>query len=181
LKGPRGLELRPTGDRLKETLFDILAPVVADSVFIDAFAGTGAIGIEALSRGARQVVFIESAAQGLSLIRQNLQTCGITTAFRVLDRDVFQALRFLGREGFRSDLIYFDPPYHWTAYRDLLENVTAASLLSSRGRIVVEHHRRAAVPEAGRGYGLRRRVRQGDQCLSFYGAPEAEPAGFCGP
>src|SRR5688572_1231507 len=78
LKGPRGTSVRPTGDRLKETLFNILGTSVRDSRFLDVFAGTGAIGLEALSRGACEVVFIESSTEGERLIRANLQLCGIT-------------------------------------------------------------------------------------------------------
>ena len=175
LRGPRGLGLRPTGDRLKETLFNILAPRLADSVFVDAFAGTGSIGIEALSRGAREVVFIESARDGIALIRQNLETCGLTQGFRILQQDVFPALRTLGRMGFRADLFFSDPPYDWRPYRDLLDTVGASSIIGPSSVVVLEHHRKAAVPESGLGYLCVRRVRQGDQCLSFYAAPDSPP------
>lgn len=168
LHGPRGLDMRPTGDRLKETLFNILGPWLQGSVFVDAFSGTGSIGIEALSRGAREVVFIECSKEGASLIRQNLDLCGIRAGFRLLSQDVFAALRSLGREGFSADTIYLDPPYHWEPYRDLIETLLAVKIAGLSSRIVVEHHRKSEVPEAGKGYRLVRRVRQGDNCLSFY-------------
>ncbi len=174
LHGPHGLEVRPTGDRLKETLFNILAPLISDSVFVDAFAGTGAIGIEALSRGARTVVFIELSRKGISLIRRNLGVCGIAGGFRIVEMGVFPALRALGREGLKSNVVFCDPPYDWTEYCDLLETVVAAAILAPGAVMIVEHHHKADVPVAGTRYGLVRRVRQGDQCLSIYGVPEAD-------
>ena len=168
LRGPRGLDLRPTGDRLKETVFNILGPGLQGSVFVDAFSGTGSIGIEALSRGANEVVFIESGREGVALIRQNLLLCGITDGVRLLPRDIFTALRALGREGFSADTVYLDPPYDWQPYKDLIDTIVAVSIVRLSSRVVLEHHRKSSVPEAGSGYGLTRRVRQGDSCLSFY-------------
>ncbi len=169
------MEVRPTGDRLKETLFNILAPLIRDSVFVDAFAGTGAIGIEALSRGARTVVFIESSRNGISLIRRNLGACGIAGGFRIMELGVFPALRALGREGLKSNVVFCDPPYNWTEYRDLLETVVAADILAPGAHIIVEHRHKADVPDASARYRMTRRVRQGDRCLSIYGVPEADP------
>jgi len=93
LRGPRNLSLRPTSDRLKETLFNILARSIRDSVLLDVFAGTGAIGLEALSREAREVVFIESSPAACRLIRHNVDLCGITRGYRIIQSDVFTALR----------------------------------------------------------------------------------------
>ena len=168
LQGPLGAEIRPTGDRLKETLFNILGPEVEDAVVLDAFGGTGAIGIEALSRGARHVVFIESAAEGRRLIRNNLDRCGVRSGHRILPQDIFKALRSLSREGFKADIVFFDPPYGWKPYGDLVETLYARQLVSASGRVVIEHHRKADLPESGRGYRRSRLVRQGDHCLSFY-------------
>jgi len=168
LRGPEGLELRPTGDRLKETLFNILGPDIAGAAVLDVFSGTGAIGIEALSRGAREVVFIENAPAGERLINQNLRLCGIESGCRVLQQDVFKALRMLSRRGFHAEIAFFDPPYNWQPYRDLIEITFIKGLLSEHGRAVIEHHRKALLPEAGEGYQRFRIVRQGDHCLSFY-------------
>ena len=122
LRGPRGAEIRPTGDRLKESLFNILDPSIQGTVFVDVFAGTGAIGIEALSRGARQVVFVDSSREGCRLIRENLELCGIEGGFRLLSSDVFTALRLLVREGFSADILFMDPPYQWRHVRGLITN-----------------------------------------------------------
>jgi 16S rRNA (guanine966-N2)-methyltransferase len=168
LRGPCGMDLRPTGDRLKETLFNILGPSVAGAVMLDVFGGTGAIGIEALSRGAGNVVFIENSAEGQRLIRQNLELCGISQGYRLVSQDVFPAMRALAREGFKADIAFFDPPYHWKPYRDLLEIAFQQELLFRDSRLVIEHHRKALLPESGDGYARSRIVRQGDHWLSFY-------------
>jgi 16S rRNA (guanine966-N2)-methyltransferase len=168
LKGPDGFELRPTGDRLKESLFNILGPRVTGAIVLDVFGGTGAIGIEGLSRGAREVVFIENAAAGCRLIRKNLDLCGIENGYRILQQDAFFALRSLARQGFKANIVFFDPPYEWKPYRDLLEIVFRRELLVQLSSVVIEHHRKACVPESGDGYRRSRVVRQGDHCLSFY-------------
>jgi 16S rRNA (guanine966-N2)-methyltransferase len=170
LKGPDGLELRPTGDRLKETLFNILGRSVAGAVMLDVFGGAGAIGIEALSRGAREVVFIESATAGCRLIRRNLELCGIETGYRIIHQDVFPALRALARQGFKANIVFFDPPYDWNPYHDLLEITFVRGLLADPARVVIEHHRKANLPESGDVYRRSRQLRQGDHCLSFYEA-----------
>lgn len=168
LRGPLGMDIRPTGDRLKETLFNILGPAVEDAVVLDAFGGTGAIGLEALSRGARAVVFIESTAEGQRLIRQNLDRCGVQAGYRILPQDIFKALRSLSREEFKADIVFLDPPYGWKPYGDLVETIYAGQLVSASGRVVIEHHRKADLPESGRGFRRMRLVKQGDHCLSFY-------------
>ncbi len=177
LKGPESLELRPTGDRLKETLFNILGQNMTGAVVLDVFGGTGAIGIEALSRGAGEIVFIENSSTAHRLILHNLQLCGIETGYRILEQDVFAALRFLARQGFKAELAYFDPPYDWKPYRDLLEITFSRHLLSENGRAVVEHHRKASLPESGEAYGRFRIVRQGDHCLSLYQGVRSQESG----
>jgi 16S rRNA (guanine966-N2)-methyltransferase len=174
------MELRPTGGRLKETLFNILGTSVAGAVVLDAFAGAGAIGIEALSRGAREVVYIESGVEARRLVKHNLELCGIKQGFRIVEQDIFTALRALARSGCKVDIVYFDPPYKWDLYHDLLDIAFKKGLVSDDARVVVEHHRKADLPESGEGYIRSRIVRQGDHCLSFYvnqepEAPSQEP------
>jgi 16S rRNA (guanine(966)-N(2))-methyltransferase RsmD len=168
LQGPRGADLRPTSDRLKETLFDILGPEVIGSVFLDVFAGTGAIGLEGLSRGAREVVFIESSREAARLIRRNIELCGVTSGCRLLQGNVFTSLRTLAREGLRADIAFLDPPYHWGPYRDLLVTLFQVGIAMQGSRVVLEHHRKAALPESEPGFRCVRTVRQSDKCLSFY-------------
>ncbi len=168
LLGPKGLQLRPTSDRLKQTLFDILGARIRDAVFLDVFAGTGAVGIEALSRGARQVVFVESNPEACDLIRRNLELCSVTAGWRMVNQEIFAALRSLGREGFHTDFAFLDPPYDWGPYADLLDLLFRRELLGRDSLAVVEHFHKAAMPPSRQGYALARRVRQGDHCLSFF-------------
>jgi 16S rRNA (guanine966-N2)-methyltransferase len=168
LKGPEGMELRPTGDRLKETVFNILGPDISSAVVLDVFGGTGAIGIEALSRGAREVTFIENSPAAHRLILKNLQLCGIETGYHIMEQDVFMALRLLARQGFCAHIAFFDPPYDWRPYNDLLEITFERRLLQPNGRAVIEHYRKASLSDAGKLYRRSRVLRQGDHCLSFY-------------
>jgi 16S rRNA (guanine(966)-N(2))-methyltransferase RsmD len=168
LEAPPGLDVRPTSDRLKESLFNILAPSIVDSVFLDLFAGAGAIGIEALSRGAREVCFVESAARAVRTIRRNLQSCGISAGFQLLEEDIFPCLRELGRRGFCADIVFMDPPYSWKPYADLLQLLFRTQVAGAETRVILEHHRKAKVPESGEAFHLVRTVSQGDKTLSFY-------------
>jgi 16S rRNA (guanine(966)-N(2))-methyltransferase RsmD len=170
LKRPEGTDLRPTSDRLKETLFDILGPEIRGATVLDIFAGTGAIGLEALSRGARTVVFIESNREAAKLIHQNLGLCGINSGFRIIQADVFKSLRTLACEGFREDIAFLDPPYRWGPYRDLLATLFHTGIAAPDSRVMIEHHRKADLPPSGDVYRCVRTVRQGDKCLSFYQA-----------
>jgi 16S rRNA (guanine(966)-N(2))-methyltransferase RsmD len=173
LKSLKGLALRPTSDRLRETLFNVLAPNIPGSRFVDLFAGTGAIGIEALSRGADEVVFIENHAPAVTLIRRNLESLGITIGATVLAVDALRGLAMLaarknsGTPAF--DHIFLDPPYAAAEdYSRVLEFLGSADLLAPVGILIAEHRRNFDLPE---GLGALRRFRvlkQGDAALSFY-------------
>lgn len=168
LQGPEKDGIRPTSDRLKETLFNILGPSLEGTVVLDMFAGTGSIGIEAISRGAREVIFIESDRDAANLIRRNLGALGITSGFRIVQEDIFTSMRSLGRAGFQADIVFMDPPYRWGPYADLLGTLFQAGIASASTRVILEHHSKAAVPGTESGYQCTRTVRQGDKCLSFY-------------
>ncbi len=168
MKSPRGEEIRPTADRLKETLFDILGSRTQDAFFLDVFAGSGAVGLEAISRGASLVVFIENSREGNRVIRQNLELCRIQNGYRIIRQDAFSALRQLAREGCSMDLIFMDPPYDFEPYADLLAIVFGTGLAREHAQVVIEHTRWAVLPESGERYHRARLLRQGDHCLSFY-------------
>ncbi|MGD0309476.1 MAG: 16S rRNA (guanine(966)-N(2))-methyltransferase RsmD [Acidobacteriota bacterium] len=170
LKSPGGLGLRPTSDRLRETLFDILGPGVDGAVVLDVFAGAGGIGLEAISRGAREVVFVESNREAVRLIRDNLSLCGISSDYRILQGDAFSMLRSLAREQFAADITFLDPPYKWGPYRDLIEILFCTGIARIGARVVVEHHGKTALPDAGPSFRCVRTVRQSDKCLSFFQA-----------
>src|SRR5438270_9830256 len=111
LAAPPGMATRPTSDRLRETLFNVVAPSVPDSVWLDLFAGSGAVGIEALSRGARSVSFVESSSAAARTIRKNLQSLEIEEGFEVIEREAGIALRMLDAQAVSVDFCFLDPPY----------------------------------------------------------------------
>jgi 16S rRNA (guanine966-N2)-methyltransferase len=173
LESLKGLALRPTSDRLRETLFNVLAPTTTGSRFVDLFAGTGAIGIEALSRGAAEVVFIENHAPAVALIRRNLESLGINTGVTVLAVDALRGLAMLaarknsGASAF--DHIFLDPPYAAAEdYSRVLEFLGAADLLASGGIVVAEHRRKFDLSEEPGALKRFRVLKQGDAALSFY-------------
>jgi len=173
LRSLRGMDTRPTADRLRETLFDVLTSgdphALEDTVWLDLYAGTGAVGIEALSRGARMVYFIDSAAGAVATIRENLRSLGIRDGFEVQERDTVRALRLLDSEAVACDYCFLDPPYRdQEAYADALSFLSTSRLLSPQSRVIAEHERRF---DPGDQFGALRRFRvleQGDAGLSFY-------------
>ena len=160
LKGVPGLATRPTPDRLRETLFDILAPRMEGAVFLDAYAGTGAVGIEALSRGARHAYFLESNRAALAVLRENLAALGLEARATVTPGKVHVKLPEC-----RADLVFLDPPYDREGeYGKALEALGQAL----PALVIVQHSVRF---EPGGPYGALhevRRVRQGDNALSFF-------------
>lgn len=174
LKSSRGMKLRPTSDRLRETLFNILGPQTAGARFVDLYAGTGAVGIEALSRGAAHAVFVEKHAPAAALIRQNLDALGVTTGATVLAVDALRGIEMIAARhaadpAWAADIVFLDPPWAEEAeYARVLAFLGAASFLAPDARVVVEHRNKLALPER---FGKLRRTRlleQGDAALSFY-------------
>lgn len=179
LKGRRlrtldGFKVRPTSDRLRETLFNVLSPRIEESSFLDLCAGSGAVGIEAVSRGAREVVFVESSRRAAILIDENVRHCGISEGVRLIYRDVISGVRFLVSKEERFDIIYFDPPYESHLYSPVLSLISTSRVLADDGVVVAEH--RGDVPLAPSYGDLRpyREIAQGDSRLTFY---SYEPSG----
>lgn len=167
LKAPRGWPGRPTADRVKEALFNILAARLPGSSFLDLFAGTGNVGIEALSRGAARAVFVEKDVRAVHTIGENLAATGFEGRAQVLKRDMAVAIRELaGREHF--DLIFVDPPYGQALERAALDLIGAYGLPASAGWVVVESSKREILPREANGLTLFRQERYGDTLLSFY-------------
>jgi 16S rRNA (guanine(966)-N(2))-methyltransferase RsmD len=185
LIAPRGLATRPTSDRLRETLFNVLAARIEGAVFADLYAGSGAVGIEALSRGASLVYFVDHAAPAIEAIRGNLASLAIRSGFHIECSSVSAALRRLsimgsqgpGSQGPRAQgpctIVFLDPPYpaagDYASTLDVLGR-QAASLLTAGGIVIAEHSRKMPPPLA-ESYGPLRRYRvleQGDAGLSFY-------------
>ena len=136
LKTPEGPDTRPTTDRIKETLFNMLMPDLPDAVFIDLFSGSGGIGIEALSRGAIKAYFVENSPKAVACITENLEHTHLADKAVVLKQDVLAALRGNIRE--TADIIFLDPPYHQEYDRNVLELLRDASYVNDDTLIVVE-------------------------------------------
>jgi 16S rRNA (guanine966-N2)-methyltransferase len=169
LRSLKGRELRPTSDRLRETLFNILGPTMQGAVFIDLYAGTGAVGIEALSRGARSAYFVEHHAPAVALIRQNLDSLGIGKEAEILGVDALRGLERLEACHVHADFIFLDPPYAADEeYEKVLAYLGESPLLAPGGRIIAEHLKKRALPERAGELELTRVVAQGDAALSFY-------------
>jgi 16S rRNA (guanine(966)-N(2))-methyltransferase RsmD len=164
LDTPAWDELRPTSDKLRETLFNVLAPIIHGAHVLDAFAGTGAVGIEALSRGAAHVTFVERDPRGAALIESNLKRCGITDRYAIIRARFAGTERPPGAGAF--DVIFLDPPY---GAAELAAALDAAEPQVGEGtRLVIEHARRDVPPEST-GTLIRTRVlNSGDSALAFY-------------
>jgi 16S rRNA (guanine966-N2)-methyltransferase len=173
LRSLPGTEIRPTSDRLRETLFNVLTAgnpgALEGRVWLDLFAGTGAVGIEALSRGAKQVYFVDTSAAAAKLIERNLQSLGIVAGYKILRDDLSGVLWRLQREHIVADVVFLDPPYRLEhAYEQTLTALAESSLVWAMSLVVAEHEKKF---DPGAEFGSLRRVRklvQGNGALSFY-------------
>ena len=169
MKGTPPNGLRPTSDKLRETLFNILGPNVEGVEFLDACAGMGGVGIEAISRGARSVYFVDSSRKACAMIRENLSSLDVQDGFRVLEMEVHKAFSIFERDTVAFDIAFLDPPYdREDLYTMALEAFGSRPLLNPEGILVMEHSKRHDLPDTA-GFLLRyRTLTQGDSCLSFY-------------
>jgi 16S rRNA (guanine(966)-N(2))-methyltransferase RsmD len=165
------MDTRPTSDRLRETLFNVLASRLADTVFLDLYAGSGAVGIEALSRGAREAIFVEQAEPALRAIRANLAALRIQGSYALEPRSVAAGLRRLAETGRVADLVFLDPPYsaaeQYAQALDLL-GAECRSVLAPGAWVVAEHEKRRDLDEHYGALARFRILKQGDAALSFY-------------
>jgi len=168
LKAPAGLETRPTGARVRQTLFDILAPRLPGCRFLDAFAGSGAVGLEALSRGAASVVLIEQGGAAAAAIRENLEALAVAGDVQVFRQDARVALPALAEQGRRFDVIFLDPPYAGDLYERSLQAIVTSGLLAPGGVAVAQHFHKRPLPERIGSLVRVRSVRVGDHLLSFF-------------
>ncbi|HEV2176072.1 MAG TPA: 16S rRNA (guanine(966)-N(2))-methyltransferase RsmD [Terriglobia bacterium] len=169
LKTLKGPHLRPTSDQMRETLFDVLGPGIVNSTFLDAYAGSGAVGLEALSRGARDVVFIEHHRPAALLIRANLAALNLDGGAHVISSPVSKALDRLAGEGDRFDFVFVDPPYvEYREYHHTLRQLGRSGLLLGTSLVVAEHSRHTVLEDAYGNLHRSRELRHGDTQLSFY-------------
>lgn len=157
LKSVPGLDTRPTPDRMRESLFSILAPRIEGAVFADIYAGTGAVGIEAISRGARKAIFVESNRTAMNTIRENLRSLHAEG-----QAELRQAKAAAIADSIDADIIFIDPPYHLEREYSLALNILRAPL------VIVQHDVRLKLAESYGRMHHTRTVKQGDNCLSFY-------------
>ena len=177
LKTMEGGATRPTSDRLKETLFDLLQSDLADCCFLDCFAGCGSIGIEALSRGARLTVFVESSARASQIIQSNLAGLGLNTSpcQRLLTMKTDSAFRILQQSATQFDIIFLDPPYLAIGqYPIVLEQLQLHELLTDSAIVIAEHSKHIDLEPRVEGLVRFRKVQQGDNVLSLF-RRESEP------
>ena len=135
---PKGMDVRPTTDRIKETLFNIINLRLYDSSFLDMFAGSGAIGIEALSRGAKEAYFVENSTESLKAIEENLKHTKLYDNAHIVKSDCVSAVSMLSRQGRKFDTIFLDPPYNHELEKKVLEEIAKSDILSTEGIIIVE-------------------------------------------
>jgi|SRR5688572_24640451 len=171
LKGKPPAGIRPTSDKLRETLFNVLGPRVQGATFLDGFAGMGGVGIEAISRGARFVYFVDHSRKACAIIRENLASLEVTEGFRVLETDLAKTLDLFEGEGVTFDIVFLDPPYEREVlYTEGLLAFGTRPLLNEGAVLVMEHSKRVDLEEIA-GTLMRYRVlTQGDSTLSFYRA-----------
>src|SRR5437870_4789708 len=148
LKTLEGLNIRPTSDRLRETVFNIIGLRVKNKRFLDLCAGSGAIGIEAISRGAEAVTFVEQSRRAHQIISDNLHTCGINKNVHVVNRDALTALKYYSSQGIKFDIIYFDPPYDSEVYSPVLFLLGTHDILDDDGIVIVEHRKQLDMSES---------------------------------
>jgi 16S rRNA (guanine966-N2)-methyltransferase len=165
--------LRPTSDRLRETLFNVVAARVGEARVLDGFAGTGAVGIEALSRGAAHVTLVESDPRAIRLVERNLDHCAVTDRYAIIRARFADAARRLQSGSF--ELIFLDPPYGPDVIVSSLE--AAAPLVAPGGLLILEHARRDAAPARAGSLAKTRDLMSGDSALSLYEGPES-PGGL---
>lgn len=162
LKTPDGMDIRPTTDNVKESIFNIVQFDIEGRRVLDLFAGTGQLGIECLSRGAREVVFVDSSRDAVKIVKDNLKTCGFSAP--VLQMDALSYLRSCGK----FDLIFIDPPYDSGVYESVLETINSVDLLSDGGIIMCESRREKSLPEMNAPYRKVKEYNYGKVKLCLY-------------
>jgi 16S rRNA (guanine(966)-N(2))-methyltransferase RsmD len=173
LRTARGLDIRPTSDRLRETLFNILTAgsphALEGSVWFDLFAGSGAVGIEALSRGAKQVYFVETSARAAALIQQNINSLGIVEGYKILRDDISRIIWRMEREHVAADIVFLDPPYEMqNMYGETLRSLADSALVWAMSIVIAEHEKKFDPGTEFRSLRRFRKLAQGSSALSFY-------------
>ena len=168
LKSPKGLSVRPTSEKVREALFDILGISVRETCFLDLFAGTGAVGIEALSRGAREVIFIEKELKCIKIIKKNLEKTGNSQNAVVYKIDFLSGLKLLDKKNCQLDHIFLDPPYNRGLINISLLEISNLPILRRNGLVIAQHYKKEKVMENINNLKLFNQRIYGECYLSFY-------------
>ncbi len=167
LATPKTRAIRPTSDRVKESIFNILGKEVKGKVVLDLFAGTGNLGIEALSRGAKKALFVENGRQALRLIQRNLSQCGMDGRFEILPKEATRSIGILKQRGEAFDLILMDPPYEKGLVQKTLTKLNSYKIHHEDSILIIQHDRRESIPTMFKEWTLIRQRRIGDTLISF--------------
>ncbi|MDD5617683.1 MAG: 16S rRNA (guanine(966)-N(2))-methyltransferase RsmD [Candidatus Omnitrophica bacterium] len=169
IKYPKNI--RPTQDKIRKSLFDILSNVVGGSVFLELFAGSGAVGIESLSNGAKEVVFIDNDRKCCKIIENNLRDLGLVSGesnVAILAQDAFRAIEFLHKQARKFDIVFLDPPYYEDLAKKTLQKISACDILAPHALVVAEHNKKDVLEESYLNLTCFKQKRYGDTLLSFY-------------
>ncbi len=169
LKMPKGAQVRPTQDKVREAIFNVIKGLLPDSTILDLYAGSGAFGIEALSRGARWVIFVDDNTNCVKAIKDNLLVLGERRKkSQVLKMDAVRSISHLEEKKQRFDIVFLDPPYHKGLLRNCLIKINACDILSQHSFVIAEHFKKQDMPENLGGISLFKQKRYGDTVISFY-------------
>lgn len=168
LMTPKGPGIRPTADRVRETIFNVLGQWTEGLTVLDLYAGTGALALEAISRGATRAVLVDQGREALKLCRENTDALGFGEQAEILAMPVARAVQTLGKSGRAFDLVFADPPYAARVVQEVIEQVVGNRLLSPEGTLVIEHDRRESAPETHEGLGQIDQRRFGDTLVTMY-------------
>ncbi|AFS78670.1 RNA methyltransferase, RsmD family [Gottschalkia acidurici 9a] len=174
LKSPKGLNTRPTSDKVKESIFNILGYIDEKSTVLDLFSGSGGIGIEFLSRGAETCYFVDSDINSIKIIKENLSNTRLLEKSLVYKNNVNRAIKILGSKKIRFDYIFLDPPYAKEHVMSTLENISEENLLNKEGKIIVEHETKLELPNQSHGFVKADYRKYGDTSVSFYTYEEVQ-------
>jgi 16S rRNA (guanine(966)-N(2))-methyltransferase RsmD len=161
-------QVRPTTDRTKKVIFDVLGDSIRSTVILDAFAGCGSLGIEALSRGAGQAVFIENDRRALSVLKKNLEKADLLSEARIFTTAVTEALRILAESTSKFDFIFADPPYHQSLAQTTISDIERYGLLEQGGWLILEHETRQCLDLSATDLSLLKQKKHGETSVSFY-------------
>lgn len=181
LKAVPGMGTRPTTDKVKEAIFSMIGPYFDGGAALDLFAGTGGLGIEALSRGMERAVFIDMEPRSIEVVRENLKACGLSERAEVYRNEAGRALKALAKREARFDLVFLDPPYKLKTADKLMEDMHQLGLLERRAVVLVEHGSEHRYPEAFGPFRCRRLAEYGETAVAIYDYAEEQQEGAVAP